>query len=343
VPIGTGDWVSDIVKRHQAPNSSFDVVSNPEFLREGSAVLDFLSPDRVVLGSTNPLAAEKVASLYLTLKAPIIMTDLRTAEMIKYASNAFLATRISFINEMSHICEQLGADVKQVAVGMGYDKRIGHSFLDAGLGFGGSCFPKDVRALAYMADEGGCHPQLLRAVLDINNDQRVRLTQKVLELAQNSVNPIVALLGLAFKPNTDDLREAPSLDIARTLLAEGVTVRAYDPAAMKQAVTLLPGLQCAPDAYAAAEGSDVLVLVTDWNEFKQLDMERIGNSMRSANLIDGRNMYDPDTVKAAGFTYVGVGRGNLNHASGADTHTMVAADEATIGSSLVLNGRGAGA
>ena len=343
VPIGTGDWVSDIVKRHQAPNSSFDVVSNPEFLREGSAVLDFLSPDRVVLGSTNPLAAEKVASLYLTLKAPIIMTDLRTAEMIKYASNAFLATRISFINEMSHICEQLGADVKQVAVGMGYDKRIGHSFLDAGLGFGGSCFPKDVRALAYMADEGGCHPQLLRAVLDINNDQRVRLTRKVLELAQNSVNPIVALLGLAFKPNTDDLREAPSLDIARTLMAEGVTVRAYDPAAMKQAVTLLPGLQCAPDAYAAAEGADVLVLVTDWNEFKQLDMERIGNSMRSANLVDGRNMYDPDTVKAVGFTYIGVGRGNLNHASSADTHTMVAADEATIGSSLVLNGRGAGA
>jgi UDPglucose 6-dehydrogenase len=315
VPIGTGDWVADIVSRHRARGASFSVVSNPEFLREGSAVHDFLVPDRVVLGSTNRDAAEAVASLYLSLKCPIIITDLRTAEMIKYASNAFLATRISFINEMSHICERLGADIKQVAVGMGYDKRIGHAFLDAGLGFGGSCFPKDVRALAHMADTGGCHPQLLRAVLEINHDQRIRIARRIVEVAGEGQDRQVGLLGLAFKPNTDDMREAPVLDIARLLLAEGITVRAYDPAAMEQASVLLPDVRCCTDPYSLASGADALVLITDWNEFKQLDMDRIARSMRHAVFVDGRNMYDAEVMQGAGFDYVGIGRGNLENPS----------------------------
>jgi UDPglucose 6-dehydrogenase len=231
VPIGVGDWVSAIIEKHKQPDATFAVVSNPEFLREGNAVADFMQPDRVVLGSTNQEAAEKVAQLYLTLRCRVMITDLRTAEMIKYASNAFLATKISFINEIAHICEQLGADVKDVATGMGYDERIGGYFLDAGLGFGGSCFPKDVKALAHMADYSGCHPQLLRAVLDINYDQRRRFVEKLSHALGGLSGKHVGLLGLAFKPNTDDMREAPSLDLIRYLRAEGATVAAYDPQA----------------------------------------------------------------------------------------------------------------
>ena len=215
VPVGTGDWVADIIRRKRPDGPNFAVVSNPEFLREGSAISDFLNPDRVVLGSLNPEAAEKVAQLHLPLRAPIVITDLRTAEMIKYASNAFLATRISFINEIASICERLGADVKEVAVGMGYDKRIGHQYLDAGVGYGGSCFPKDVKALEYMASIHGCHPQLLRAVMEINRDQRRQVVHKLRELLGGSLqDKVVGLLGLAFKPNTDDMRAAPSIEIA---------------------------------------------------------------------------------------------------------------------------------
>jgi UDPglucose 6-dehydrogenase len=309
VPVGTGDWVADIIRRCQPQPIPFAVVSNPEFLREGSAIQDFLNPDRVVLGSLDREAAEKVAQLHLPLRAPIIVTDLRTAEMIKYASNAFLATRISFINEIASICERLGADVKEVAIGMGYDRRIGHAFLDAGIGWGGSCFPKDVKALEYMALVHGAHPSLLRAVMEINRDQRRQVIHKLRELLGPLRDHTVGLLGLAFKPNTDDMREAPSVEIARLLLHEGARVRGYDPVAMGVAARILPEIELASDPYQLAEGSDALVVCTEWNEFKHLDLARIRDLMREPVLIDGRNIYDPKQMYALGFKYRGIGRG----------------------------------
>ncbi len=310
VPIGTGDWVADIVRRHQPNPIDFWVVSNPEFLREGSAVHDFMSPDRIVLGSLDPEPAEKVAQLYLSLRAPIVLTDLRTAEMIKYASNAFLATRISFINEIASVCEALGADIKEVAVGMGYDKRIGHQFLDAGVGFGGSCFPKDVQALAHMAAVHGCHPQLLRTVMEINRDQRRQVIQKVRDALDGSLDEkLVGILGLAFKPNTDDMREAPSVELIHLLEAEGAHVRAYDPVAKENARSLLPSVTLCATPYEVAQGADALILVTEWNEFKHLDMAGIRAAMRRPVLVDGRNLYDPMRMRDLGFTYRGMGRG----------------------------------
>lgn len=311
VPIGTGDFVAEIIRENMAnPSIPFWVVSNPEFLREGSAVYDFMNPDRIVLGSTSPEAAEKVAELYAPLQAPVIITDLRTAEMIKYASNAFLATKISFINEIANICEALGADIKVVAMGMGLDHRIGSEFLGAGIGWGGSCFPKDVRALAYMAATHGCHPQLLRAVIEINQDQRRRLVHKLRNLLGGSLrNKVIGILGLAFKPNTDDMREAPSVEIIHMLQHEGAKVKAYDPAAMENAKAILNGVEFKEDPYQVAQGADALILVTEWNEFKQLDMERIRDLMRQPILIDGRNIYDPEKMKALGFIYRGIGRG----------------------------------
>ncbi|HET8845378.1 MAG TPA: UDP-glucose/GDP-mannose dehydrogenase family protein, partial [Ktedonobacteraceae bacterium] len=232
VPVGSGDVVTRIVSKHlKRPDVTFSVVSNPEFLAEGSAVVDFQNPDRVVLGSTDPEAANKVATLYLPLRAPIVITDLYTAEMIKYASNAFLATKISFINEIAQICERLGADVKEVAAGMGHDRRIGKHFLNAGLGYGGSCFPKDVRALAYMADEAGLHPQLLHAVMEINHDQRRVVLNKLTSILGSLRGCTIGVLGLAFKPNTDDMREAPAVDIIRWVISQGATVQVYDPVA----------------------------------------------------------------------------------------------------------------
>ena len=310
VPVGTGDWVSDIVRANQPQPIDFAVVSNPEFLREGSAILDFMNPDRVVLGSLNREAANRVAQLYLSLRAPIIVTDLRTAEMIKYASNAFLAARISFINEIANICEQLGADVKEVSVGMGYDKRIGQYFLDAGMGYGGSCFPKDVKALAHMASVHGTHPQLLKAVMDINQYQRRQTVLKLREVLGSKLRgKVVGLLGLAFKPNTDDTRDSPATEVGRLLLHEGAQVKGYDPVAMPNASRLLPGLQLAEDPYDLAAGCDAIVICTDWNEFKHLDMARVKEGMRQPFIVDGRNLYDPDQMKGVGFTYRGVGRG----------------------------------
>ncbi len=309
VPVGTGDWVADIVGKNQPEPIDFSVVSCPEFLREGSAVADFIHPDRTVLGSLDRHAAEAVAQLYLPLRAPIVMTDLRTAEMIKYASNAFLATRISFINEISIICEKLGADVTEVAQGMGFDKRIGHHFLQAGIGYGGSCFPKDVAALAYMAQTHGMHPQLLGAVMDINNFQRRQAMLKLVELLGSMNDRTVGLLGLAFKENTDDLRESPAMSIARQLVSMGAIVRAYDPVAMPNAAEEMPQLQLCGTPYEVAVEADALVVATPWNEFKQLDMGRIRDSMRQPILIDGRNMYEPVKMREIGFTYRGIGRG----------------------------------
>jgi len=309
VPIGTGDWVADIVNEHKVSDVEFAVVSNPEFLREGSAVYDFTHPDRIVLGCTNGEAAEKVAELYAPLQAPVIITDLRTAEMIKYASNAFLATKISFINEMANICEALGADVREVARGMGSDKRIGHAFLGAGVGWGGSCFPKDVKALAHIAATHGCHPQLLRAVMEINYDQRKRVIQKLREIMGNLRGKTIGVLGLSFKPNTDDMRDAPSIEIIHMLQHEGAQVKAYDPVAADNARKILNDVTYCDNAYAVAEDADALILLTEWNEFKQLDMGRIIKSMRQPVLLDGRNIYEPERMRALGFTYRCIGRG----------------------------------
>ncbi|GAB4438403.1 MAG: UDP-glucose/GDP-mannose dehydrogenase family protein [Anaerolineae bacterium] len=331
VPVGTGDWVSDIVRQHQPTPIKFSVVSCPEFLREGSALADFLNPDRTVLGSLDREAANRVAELHLPLRAPIVVTDLRTAEMIKYASNAFLATRISFINEIANICEALGADVKEVAQGMGYDKRIGHYFLDAGVGYGGSCFPKDVKALSYMAQVHGRHPQLLHAVMEINNYQRRQAVLKLRDLLGNLSGKTVGLLGLAFKPNTDDLRDAPSISIARMLQSEGASVRAYDPVAMDHAQNVMPGVTFAKDAYGLAEGCDALVVVTDWNEFKQLDMSRIKAAMKQPVVVDGRNIYNPERMQQMGFTYQAFGRGVNAHPRAAQAWPSAESAPATDG------------
>jgi UDPglucose 6-dehydrogenase len=310
VPVGTGDWTAEIIQKSQPTPIKFSVVSCPEFLREGSAIPDFMSPDRTVFGSTDREAAEAVAGLYAPLKAPIVITDIRTAEMIKYASNAFLATRISFINEISIICERLGADVTEVARGMGIDKRIGPHFLQAGLGYGGSCFPKDVKALANMALTHGMHPQLLNAVMEINDFQRKHVILKIRDLLGGSLEgKTIGLLGLAFKPNTDDVRDAPALTIARSIMNQGGKVKAYDPVAMENVAEEIKGITLCQNPYEVAEGVDALVLVTEWNEFKQLDMKRVLASMNQPFLVDARNMYDGEKMRAIGFTYRSIGRG----------------------------------
>jgi UDPglucose 6-dehydrogenase len=308
VPPLTGDMVSRVIGTRNTKHR-VDVVSNPEFLREGSAIQDFMHPDRVVIGGHDRAAAEKVALLYAPLQAPILITpNIYTAEMVKYASNAFLAARISFINEIARICERVDADAKLVAEGMGMDKRIGPAYLDVGIGYGGSCFKKDVMALAALAERFDYHPELLNAVMDINRDQRMLVIDKLREALDELNERTIGLLGLAFKPNTDDLRDAPSLDIARVLVAAGAHVRAYDPAAMDGARVKLPDVEYAHDAYAVAAGADALVVVTEWNEFRQLDMARVKASMRRPVIVDGRNIYDPVAMRGLGFTYRGIGR-----------------------------------
>jgi UDPglucose 6-dehydrogenase len=308
MPIGSGDLVTSLLQPYATDEVTFDVVSNPEFLREGAALADFRQPDRIVLGSTNPAAAERVAELYAPLNAPILITDLRTAEMIKYAANAFLATRISFINEVAQICERLGADVRVVADGMGLDKRIGRHFLEAGIGFGGSCFPKDVKALAYMAEATDCHPQLLNAVLEINEAMRRRFVLKVERLVGDLHGARIGVWGLAFKPDTDDMREAPAVDIIKGLMQKGAAVRAYDPVAMANARQSLPEAEYVGNPYEAAADADAVLLLTHWNEFKQVDLGRVARAMRRPVLVDGRNLYEPAEVRRHGFIYAGVGR-----------------------------------
>lgn len=309
VPIGTGDWVADIVKGAQPKPIEFAVVSCPEFLREGSAIADFMSPHRNVIGSLDKDAANKVAQLHLPLRAPIVITDLRTAEMIKYASNAFLAAKISFINELADVCEAYGADVKEVAAGMGYDARIGRYFLDAGLGWGGSCFPKDVQALAYMAKEKGLNPRILNDVMSVNYDRRSAVAKNVEKLLGGDLKAkTIGLLGLAFKENTDDMRDAPSVDISNALAAAGAKVRGYDPVARKAAAPLMPDVEIFDDVYKMTEGCDALIVVTPWNEFKQLDLERVKDLLITPAIYDGRNIYDPKLMKAMGFNYRAIGR-----------------------------------
>src|SRR5438067_967706 len=311
MPVGTGDWMTPALERvRNGSGAGFRVVSNPEFLREGSAVDDFRHPDRVVLGGTDPEAIERVASLYRDLQPEpsIIKTDIFSAEMIKYASNAFLATKISFINEIASICERLGADVKEVARGMGLDQRISPEFLEAGVGYGGSCFPKDVKALAHMASMAGAHPQLLRAVMEINRDMRRLVLQKVRGALGSVEERTIGVLGLAFKPNTDDMREAPAVEIIHLLQSEGARVRAFDPAANEAARAILPGVELCSDAYAVAEGADAVLLLTNWSEFRRLDLDRIRQTMKYPLLVDGRNLYDPSEMVAKGFFYQPIGR-----------------------------------
>ncbi len=309
MPIGSGDFVTSIIGEHITDGRKFSVISNPEFLREGNAVSDVFHPDRIILGTENDtVAVEKLKDLYRALDAPVVVTDRRSAEMVKYASNSFLATKISFINEMAQICERVGADVSVVAEGMGHDARIGPLFLQAGVGYGGSCFPKDVKALAHMAHEADCHPQLLHAVMEINQDQRRRYVKRLQDAIGDLFAKDIAVWGLSFKENTDDMRESPSLDIIDMMLSRGAKVRAYDPTATSRTAALLPKVELFGNPYDAASGADALCVITPWNEFKQANMSKVVEIMRNPVLLDGRNLYSPDVMNDLGFTYVGVGR-----------------------------------
>ena len=311
VPVGTADFVAGIIERHKKNGEGFAVVSNPEFLREGCAVFDFLHPSRVILGSNDSRAAHTVAELYESLGCPIVLCDAGTAEMSKYASNAFLAAKVSFVNEIAHLCEKYGVDVKQVAGIMGMDERIGPKFLDAGLGWGGSCLPKDVKGLIYMAQSRGLRSPLLRSVLRINLGQPLVAVGKLQSRLGSLDGKTIGILGLAFKPNSDDMREASSLAIISLLQEEGCRIRAYDPEAMEVAARLMPSVTYCSDAYEVARGCDALVLVTEWDEFKELDMRKIRGYMKSPVLVDGRNFYDPEEMIDAGFMYEGIGRNGV--------------------------------
>ena len=312
VPVGTGERLKKIIGKNLKEQVDFDIVSNPEFLREGSAIEDFLRPNRVVIGTNSSQAEAIMKDLYRPLyliETPFIVTDVATAEMIKYASNAFLATKISFINEMANLCEKVGADVHQVAKGMGLDGRIGPKFLHPGPGYGGSCLPKDTLALVQMAKQNDCELELLDAVTRVNTKQRDIMVRKIMQALNGTEGKNVAVLGLAFKPNTDDIREAPALDIIRALIKEGVKVRAFDPAAMAEARKVLKGVRYCDDAYDTAQQTDAVVLITEWNEFRNLDLVRLRQSVRNPVFIDLRNVYDEQRMKQAGFRYIGVGRG----------------------------------
>jgi UDPglucose 6-dehydrogenase len=306
VPVGTGQSIRRVFS--QRGKAGFSYVSCPEFLKEGSALEDFLAPDRVVVGDAGDWAGDAVAELYAPLQAPLVRTDIASAEMIKMAANAFLATKISFINEIANVCEETGADVMEVARGMGLDRRIGSHFLRPGIGYGGSCFPKDVSALKQLAGNSGYHFQLLTAVIEVNELQKRRVIAKLQKHLGTLVGKTVALLGLAFKANTDDMREASSLVLAARLQADGARVRAYDPIAEEEARKLMHGVEFADSALEAVEGADAIVLVTEWPEFAGLDWHEVARATSGRIMVDGRNFVDAETVRAAGFIYEGVGR-----------------------------------
>ncbi len=309
VPVETGEMISSIVREHARNEHPVSVVSNPEFLREGSAVADFLKPDRIVIGTADPAAEAVMRDLYAPLDAPMIVTDVRTAEMIKYAANAFLATKISFINEIANICELLGVDVRTVGRGMGFDQRIGTQFLNPGIGYGGSCFPKDVRALEQLAVERDYQAPLLHAVELVNRHQVERTVVKLERELGGLRGRTIAVLGLAFKPNTDDIRDAPAINVIRRLADRGASVRAYDPIANDAARAAIghETVLC-DDMYATLENADALLLATEWNEFRALDFARCARAMRGDLVVDGRNIFDPEKVLANGLRYAGVGR-----------------------------------
>jgi UDPglucose 6-dehydrogenase len=315
VPVGTGREVGRII-RETRPDAQFDVVSNPEFLREGSAINDFMRPDRVVIGTESERAREVMRRLYrplYLLETPIVNTGLETAELVKYASNSFLAVKITFINEMAELCEKVGADVQDVARGMGLDGRIGGKFLHAGPGYGGSCFPKDTRALTQSARDAGAPMHIVETVVEVNDTRKRHMAEKIVAGCGGSVNgKTIAVLGLTFKPNTDDMREAPSLDIVEALQAAGARVRAYDPEGMEEAKQLMNGVIWCDNAYAAMQDADALALVTEWNEFRALDLKRVKELLKTPLMIDLRNVYNPDEMAAAGFHYICIGRAAVN-------------------------------
>jgi len=311
VPVGTGKRLTALIKNHLPKPVDFSVVSNPEFLREGAAIGDFMRPDRVVIGSNDERATELMRELYRPLyliETPFVITSVEGAELTKYAANAFLATKISFINEIANLCERVGCDVHQVARAVGMDRRIGSKFLHPGPGFGGSCFPKDTRALSVIGRQYDSPTTIVDAVIDVNDRQRKSMLPKIENIVDGLQGKRVAVFGLSFKPETDDMRDAPSVDIIRGLLDAGAAVVAYDPVAQSEAEKHLPRIEYAEDEYAAAAGADVLVFITEWNQFRALDMERIHKLMRTPNIADLRNIYEPADMRELGFNYVGVGR-----------------------------------
>jgi UDPglucose 6-dehydrogenase len=313
VPVGTGDRIEEIL--HEEGVTDVSVASNPEFLREGAAIADFKHPDRIVVGAEGQRAQDVLKEIYRPLflnRAPILFTGRRTAELTKYAANAFLAVKISFINEIANLCEAVDADVQEVARGIGLDNRIGPKFLHAGPGYGGSCFPKDTLALLQTADKFGVDQRIVRTTVEVNDERKASMIERVERAAGGDLKgKRVAVLGLAFKPNTDDMREAPSIPLINALVERGAEVSAFDPVAREQAEKIFTGIEFAPDAEAAAAGADVLVIVTEWDEFRALDLEKIAGSLRGKVLVDLRNVYDRDDAEEAGLTYYGVGRGRL--------------------------------
>jgi UDPglucose 6-dehydrogenase len=311
VPVGTGREVARIIRETQ-PSAEFDVCSNPEFLREGAAIEDFMKPDRVVIGVESQRARDVMAQVYRPLnliQTPMVFTNIETAEVTKYAGNAFLATKITFINEIADLCEKVGADVHDVARGIGLDGRIGRKFLHPGPGFGGSCFPKDTLALAYTAREVNAPQTIVEQVIEVNNARKKRMAAKVIDFCGGSVKGLtVGVLGLTFKPNTDDMRDAPALDIVPALQAAGAKIVAFDPEGMAEAGRMLPGISFTKTAYEAAFEADVLVVITEWHEFRGLDPRRIKQVMRQPRIVDLRNIFNPEEMRGLGFTYEGVGR-----------------------------------
>ncbi|HPM43732.1 MAG TPA: UDP-glucose/GDP-mannose dehydrogenase family protein, partial [Candidatus Omnitrophota bacterium] len=309
VPVNTGEWVEHTIKTFNKRNVKFDVASNPEFLREGSAIDDFLHPDRVVIGVKSKKAKDILTELYKPLKAPIVVTDIKAAELIKHASNSFLAMKISFINSISNLCDKLEADVNEVARGIGMDRRIGEKFLNAGIGFGGFCFPKDLAAFIRISEKCGYEFGILKEVERVNDEQKLAAVKKVESLIWNLSNKTVSVLGLSFKPDTDDIRYAPALDIISMLKKEGVRIRVYDPIAMPKSRGVLgSSVKFCKDPYDAVKDSDCILIATEWNEFKRLDFKKVKSLMRQPVIVDGRNIYDPEEMKGLGFRYVGMGR-----------------------------------
>ncbi len=311
VPVGTNREVERVI-REENPDADFDVSSNPEFLREGAAIEDFMHPDRVVVGVESDRAQEVMAKVYRPLalrEAPIVYTDLESAEMIKYAANAFLATKITFINEIANLCEKVGADIKLVSKGMGMDNRIGGKFLHAGPGYGGSCFPKDTKALARIGQEHASPIKIVEQVIAINDERKRQMTDKIMYLCDDKVKgKKIAIYGVTFKPNTDDMRDSPSLTIVPALVGAGADVHVVDPQGREEGEEMLPSVTWQEDPYAAAEDADAVVILTEWNEFRALDLSRLAGLMKSAKMADLRNIYDPEDAQSAGFEYVGVGR-----------------------------------
>lgn len=309
VPVETGRWVKQTISTYVKRKVKFDIASNPEFLREGQAINDFMHPDRVVIGVESKRARDILVNLYRSLNAPLVITDIKSAELIKHASNSFLATKISFINAISRICEKVGADVVEVAYGLGLDRRIGAQFLNAGLGYGGSCFPKDLDAFINISEKLGYRFELLKAVKEINQQQKILFVNKIKGVLWIIKDKTIGVLGLSFKPNTDDIRNAPSIEIIQTLQAEGARIKAYDPSAMEKAKAALgERVRFCKDPYEACRDSDCVLVVTEWSEFKELDFSRIKKLLKRPLIIDGRNIYDPARMQKMGFTYVGIGR-----------------------------------